>query len=384
MDEKESLLPHGSGFLYHYVTMLMEVEKERLVGDILGASFESVTLDDLSREVLPFIERVFDTSASVLYRCGEHGEMLPLGGSHRRLAFEYREEYVLQDPMQGALRRLNPKIQIGSRLQEWKEYVKLPVYTEFAKRCQIETYIHVRIADVGYQQPGMIGLLLARSLKQPHFDDGDELILRRILPALDALARRSKRHEKEVYEKTVMEAMLQLSARPLIALDLKGQILWVSEEAEKWIDLRNNGRWMTPASLADGARRLGEIVAKRPHSLAKPAPYVLIHREGKTPLQVELRILRTRSGEPFILAEIDAPVVSSPLAEAAARHGLTASETEVLRLISLGLSEEAVSRRLFVSRATIHTHTVRIFAKLRVHSRVQAALVALGIKPQNE
>jgi PAS domain S-box-containing protein len=55
---------------------------------------------------------------------------------------------------------------------------------------------------------------------------------------------------------------------------------------------------------------------------------------------------------------------------------LTARELDVLRLMSQGLGTAAAAERLRVSRATIRNHVQNIFAKLDVHTRLQAVLDA--------
>ncbi|SCG65719.1 response regulator [Micromonospora inositola] len=66
-----------------------------------------------------------------------------------------------------------------------------------------------------------------------------------------------------------------------------------------------------------------------------------------------------------------ATVVGNPgLAE------LTARETEVLRMMALGLSNREIASELFVEEATVKTHVNRIFAKLGVRDRVQAVVLA--------
>lgn len=66
------------------------------------------------------------------------------------------------------------------------------------------------------------------------------------------------------------------------------------------------------------------------------------------------------------LAQRDA----DPLAE------LTAREREVLRHIAAGRSNRAIAERLGVREKTVKSHAGRIFDKLHVESRTQAALLA--------
>lgn len=55
---------------------------------------------------------------------------------------------------------------------------------------------------------------------------------------------------------------------------------------------------------------------------------------------------------------------------------LTDRETEVLRLVGLGLANKAIGRRLSISEKTVKAHLTRVFAALGVSDRTQAALWA--------
>jgi PAS domain S-box-containing protein len=55
---------------------------------------------------------------------------------------------------------------------------------------------------------------------------------------------------------------------------------------------------------------------------------------------------------------------------------LSRRELEVLRLMTQGLNTKAIAERLHLSRATVRNHAQAIFAKLGVHSRLEAVAFA--------
>jgi ATP/maltotriose-dependent transcriptional regulator MalT len=55
---------------------------------------------------------------------------------------------------------------------------------------------------------------------------------------------------------------------------------------------------------------------------------------------------------------------------------LSRRELEVLELVKDGLSNHQISKRLFLSQATVKSHLVHIYAKLGVDSRTAAVAVA--------
>ena len=60
----------------------------------------------------------------------------------------------------------------------------------------------------------------------------------------------------------------------------------------------------------------------------------------------------------------------------AGRPTLSPRETEILELLAEGLANRQISRRLFISEATVKTHLVHVYDKLGVDSRTAAVAAA--------
>lgn len=81
---------------------------------------------------------------------------------------------------------------------------------------------------------------------------------------------------------------------------------------------------------------------------------------------------------PHSFTEEGLSVLEDPAPDYAADGVLTPREHQVLELISIGLPNKTIARRLKISEHTVKFHISSIYAKLGVHSRAQA--VSLGVR----
>jgi DNA-binding NarL/FixJ family response regulator len=88
-------------------------------------------------------------------------------------------------------------------------------------------------------------------------------------------------------------------------------------------------------------------------------------------------------GETVHAPAIAARLVQKVRTDAAGGHPaaprLSARELEVLRLVSEGLSNPDIGRRLFIGEATVKTHLLHVFEKLGVSDRTRAVTLAIEL-----
>ena len=69
--------------------------------------------------------------------------------------------------------------------------------------------------------------------------------------------------------------------------------------------------------------------------------------------------------------------IPQPIAPPQKQQPLSIRELEVLKCITQGMSNQAIAEELFISEKTVKNHLTRIFRKMNVTDRTQAALTAI-------
>jgi len=163
-----------------------------------------------------------------------------------------------------------------------------------------------------------------------------------------------------------------------IATDFGGDVLGaLADAATGAVDLAEGHAQTALGSLRRAGQAWQRIDAPYPaarvRELIARACRELGDGDGAT---LELEAARTvyaQLGAAPDLARIDAPAGDAPPQP---RHGLTARELEVLRLLAAGKTNKAIASELFVSEKTVERHVSNIFHKLSVSSRTAAAAFA--------
>jgi hypothetical protein len=243
--------------------MSTPTQKERLGSEILRATYEAVDLEDFGRRVLPLIDGLLDTSTSLLYRCNECREIVPFAGDMAESVPFYAQYYFSTDPLQKVLQGFNPWMLHGSEMPNWKEYLASAAYHECATRQGIDNFIHLRLTDCGMYDTGMVGIMVARTFRQPDFNEREKFLVGSLVPALEAFVRRTERLADRLKAQPFVEALFEFSQRPTVVLDSRGGLVWASERAEALLRIGANGRKKVPEDLEKAGRELGALLGKK-------------------------------------------------------------------------------------------------------------------------
>ena len=113
------------------------------------------------------------------------------------------------------------------------------------------------------------------------------------------------------------------------------------------------------------------------HAMRQDRP----HRARMTPEDAAFRLRGEAREGRFDQVAVEAVLESAGAAGSRSRNGaaagLTGREREVLHLLTQGLSNKAIARRLAISPKTVSNHVEHIYAKLGVSNRAGAAMRAM-------
>jgi HD-GYP domain-containing protein (c-di-GMP phosphodiesterase class II) len=129
------------------------------------------------------------------------------------------------------------------------------------------------------------------------------------------------------------------------------------------------------AILSSPARVLAAADAY--HAMTQDRPHRSALSETAAARQLRLEAGQGRMDPVATEAVLTAAGHAAHRSRAGAPAGLTARESEVLGLLSRGLANKSIARRLRISPKTVGNHVEHIYAKLGVSNRASAAMLAM-------
>lgn len=238
-----------------------------------------------------------------------------------------------------------------------RRYHSLELYHELYRPIEAED-------QIAFGLPGRIVVGIAMNRSRRSFSARDRALLEAVRPSLTQAWRQSRARERARALIRALEQGLETIGGAVVLIGPSG----------------------APADFSDGARELLEAYAAapaRPGLLPEPVTAWLSDRTTGHPLTLagpRGRLLLQRlgpvedGGTTLLLSEARR---ARPTAAALLTLGVTTRQAEVLCLLAAGRDNAAIAAQLGVTVATVRKHLERIYETLGVHSRTDAARVAL-------
>jgi LuxR family maltose regulon positive regulatory protein len=178
---------------------------------------------------------------------------------------------------------------------------------------------------------------------------------------------------------TVLARVQLASGNPDRALRLLERLLSLAELAGHGRSLIELLVLTAQAHHASGDQAQAQAVLARAIELAEPEGYIraFVDEEVRW-LMVDCRVLIVQSDRRRLLNYIDRLLAAFPMLESVHQPPtlLSERELEVLRLITVGRSNEEIADQLIISLGTVKAHTSNIYRKLDARGRAQAIVKA--------
>jgi DNA-binding CsgD family transcriptional regulator len=311
--------------------------------------------DDLTFEIVPRLAAELRASSHCTWRVGVDGAMRIARAHPRAIAAGFEAARLGRaEPIHRRCIELGDAAPpIATReLVGVTAFRRSRAYRELYRAHDIEHVLVARCAS------GTIGVTFGRSARGPAFGPRETQRLGRAMPALEVALRGAARLEAAEDRIVQLETLLERLVGPVALVGGDGRLLWASGAAMRVFEGATGARGGVPSCIVDEARRLG----RTPDAVSSvPLPGCAAN--------AKLTRTRTRTDGAVVVVEIVGE--RNP-------WNLTRAESDVLGLVGLGLRNEEIAQRLFISPATARTHLYRIFKKLGVTSRTQAAVLVTG------
>ncbi len=320
---------------------------------------------------LPSLERIAGASKSMLFTFRSSGQLTAVDGSIGPILRDtYAPYYIATDPLQHALSTIDACrfLAVHQRgafeVMDGDEYLSSVAYHEVHSPNELEHQLLIFPSSIRYGEPGMLGLLFTRGRREEPFEPDVVQRFVALESALRAATRRIRRFRALQRERDAVAAILALDVdEPRALVSAESGMRWANEAA---------GRAF--ARSPDLKRRLEEQVRAfecalaRPLDVDVPAAFELpvSSRESATG---DLHVVRDEWERPLVLCRF----ALRPVTKVGAVK-LTPSEKLVLGGIMRGQANKEIAKELAVSPETVRSHVKNIFRKLKVDTRVKAAM----------
>jgi DNA-binding CsgD family transcriptional regulator len=343
-----------------------------------GIAVDCATRGDLRDELLRHIQTALSASSGVFTQIlFEDGRRNFVAGFSRGVpdgALEtWCRDYQSIDPfVRHFMQRVEAggeRVVVSSNVVRNRDYVRSAFYCDFLRPQSVH---HVMVAGLVRRSEIIAVLGLHRPRQAAPFSSTDILKMNLILPHLEAAVEKVNLMEQLSARQCIIDTLAQdLSRSAVLMLDQQYRLLLANECAASLLGLRAD-QGETAAALPDEIHRGCESL--RSHAAAdgcRAREYRLdfVARIDGKEMRGAIRAYADRPHDPRFIVYFGPPCRSLARPERMDALGLSSRESEIVHLVSCGLSNQQIAARLAISVRTVENHLRSIYAKVNVHSR---------------
>jgi len=161
-------------------------------------------------------------------------------------------------------------------------------------------------------------------------------------------------------------AAMDAAGQAVVAVDLSGEVLWLTPLAQSWLRTSLDVDGRLPAALCRWLNEALEVAEVKPFELLAQGEHLVFSRLRRGAHGEELLLIQRKAGAPEPAALMQA-------------FRLTPREADVLYWAALGKTNRDIADILGMSPRTANKHLEHVFEKLGVETRTAAARMALNV-----
>jgi DNA-binding CsgD family transcriptional regulator len=361
---------------------ILEMDELFDLVEISRGVFACLRVDDLRREALRILEKVFKTNTCSFFLADESGKRIAMDCCISRNIREesissYAQYYCRLDPMPNGVNRPVSDVPSVVTLDEvipYKDLIQTEFYNDFYKPQSIYHEMALLLKS-GNRMLGAVGLNRPRDAD--NFSPQEKVKAEIVTEILAGGLGQAASMERLAKWKEMIDSFARdLPYRGILVLDGSLNLIYASEEAKEVVPLpQERGGWKEDVSLMLPKRLLmgcQELLKNRRHKGGPEASGQernIVFDSGDRRVMAHLRVIHCFGSSPLMLIYFDQKELPSYSCEGLRRFGLTRREAEVVSCVCEGLKNGEIAGKLFISEYTVINHLRSVYEKLGIRNR---------------
>ncbi len=342
-------------------------------------ALECNTVEELIPEVLRRLEGIFKTGNSTFFFARHLAQELNLDrvitrGIEDKFLAQFRDYYHRQDPFLKGLQNPSASVLTTEQLISFKDLTRCEYYNDFLRPQSIHHQMSIYLKS----EQRLFGILsLFRPQTAKRFSSVDMAKADLMAPYLSGALEKSMISQKMVERRSFIDSIVAgLPYKGIMVMDTSLEPIYQDENAVRMLSDLNRAKQPGDASFEplprdiylrckDFLTSVGQEQVFEPRQIQ----FDLVSPTNKQKVSIQLRLITNRSKNPLLLLCFDPEEPLSCLLKRSKKHGLTRREIEVVSLLSEGLTNKEIGKRLFISEYTVENHLRSIYRKMGVTNR---------------